>query len=270
MGRISATFEKLRRQGKKALIPYIMAGDPDLSTTQALVLALEQSGADIIELGIPFSDPLADGPVIQRASDRSLRNKTSLRAVMDLVRTLRRQTQIPLVLMSYYNPIYKYGEEKFAEDALAYGVDGVIIPDLPPEEAGQLIQISKRIGLDTIFLLAPTSTRERIRRVSESSRGFIYYVSLTGITGAALSSVREIKAKLQEIRRYSTKPIAVGFGISTPAQASQVARWADGVIIGSALVKLVESHLQDSRLVKMIGEFVQRLNRAVKSPSRSL
>ena len=247
-----------------------MAGDPDLSTTQALVLALEQSGADIIELGIPFSDPLADGPVIQRASDRSLRNKTSLRAVMDLVRTLRRQTQIPLVLMSYYNPIYKYGEEKFAEDALAYGVDGVIIPDLPPEEAGQLIQISKRIGLDTIFLLAPTSTRERIRRVSESSRGFIYYVSLTGITGAALSSVREIKAKLQEIRRYSTKPIAVGFGISTPAQASQVARWADGVIIGSALVKLVESHLQDSRLVKMIGEFVQRLRRGVKSPSRSL
>ena len=269
MGRISATFEKLRRQGKKALIPYIMAGDPDLSTTQALVLALEQSGADIIELGIPFSDPLADGPVIQRASDRSLRNKTSLRAVMDLVRTLRRQTQIPLVLMSYYNPIYKYGEEKFAEDALAYGVDGVIIPDLPPEEAGQLIQISKRIGLDTIFLLAPTSTRERIRRVSESSRGFIYYVSLTGITGAALSSVREIKAKLQEIRRYSTKPIAVGFGISTPAQASQVARWADGVIIGSALVKLVESHLQDPDLVKIVGAFVGNLRRAISPPFRS-
>ena len=267
MGRISSTFEKLRRQGKKALIPYIMAGDPDLSTTQALVLALEQSGADIIELGIPFSDPLADGPVIQRASDRSLRNKTSLRAVMDLVRTLRRQTQIPLVLMSYYNPIYKYGEEKFAEDALAYGVDGVIIPDLPPEEAGQLIQISKRIGLDTIFLLAPTSTRERIRRVSESSRGFIYYVSLTGITGAALSSVREIKAKLQEIRRYSTKPIAVGFGISTPDQASQVARWADGVIIGSALVKLVESHLQDPDLVKIVGAFVGNLRHATFFPS---
>ncbi|MGH7273683.1 MAG: tryptophan synthase subunit alpha [Nitrospiria bacterium] len=270
MSRIQLTFGKLRRQGKKALIPYIMAGDPDLSTTQALVSALEQNGADIIELGVPFSDPLADGPVIQRASDRSLRNKTSLRSVMDLVRTLRRQTQIPLVLMSYYNPIYKYGEEEFAKDAITCGVDGVIIPDLPPEEAGQLIQISRRIGLDTIFLLAPTSTRERIQRVSESSRGFIYYVSLTGITGAALSSVREIKAKLQEIRRYSTKPVVVGFGISTPAQASQVARWADGVIIGSALVKLLESHLQDPQLVKTIGEFVQRLHQAVKSHSRSL
>ena len=267
MSRIQSTFEKLRRQGKKALIPYVMAGDPDLSTTQALVSALEQNGADIIELGIPFSDPLADGPVIQRASERSLRNKTSLRAVMDLVRTLRRQTQIPLVLMSYYNPIYKYGEEKFAKDALAYGVDGVIIPDLPPEEAGQLIQISKRIGLDTIFLLAPTSTRERIRRVSESSRGFIYYVSLTGITGAALSSVREIKAKLQEIRRYSTKPVAVGFGISTPAQASQVARWADGVIIGSALVKIIESHLQDPNLGKIVGEFIRDLRHAIAFPS---
>jgi len=267
MSRIQSTFEKLRRQGKKALIPYVMAGDPDLSTTQALVSALEQNGADIIELGIPFSDPLADGPVIQRASERSLRNKTSLRAVMDLVRTLRRQTQIPLVLMSYYNPIYKYGEEKFAKDALAYGVDGVIIPDLPPEEAGQLIQISKRIGLDTIFLLAPTSTRERIRRVSESSRGFIYYVSLTGITGAALSSVREIKAKLQEIRRYSTKPVAVGFGISTPARASQVARWADGVIIGSALVKIIESHLQDPNLGKIVGEFIRDLRHAIAFPS---
>jgi tryptophan synthase alpha chain len=270
MSRIGQTFEKLRIQKKKALIPYIMAGDPDLSTTQALVLEMEKSGADIIELGVPFSDPLADGPVIQRASERSLRNKTSLRTVMDLVRTLRRQTQIPLVLMSYYNPIHKYGEERFAQDAAACGVDGVIVPDLPPEEAGQLLPVSHRVGLDTIFLLAPTSTPDRIRRVTECSRGFIYYVSLTGITGAALGSLGEIKTKIREIRRDSAKPVAVGFGISTPDQASQVTQWADGVIVGSALVKLVESHLQDPHLVKTVGEFVQRLHQAVKSPSIQL
>ena len=267
MSRIASTFEKLKRQGKKALIPYIMAGDPDLSTTQALVLELERNGADIIELGVPFSDPLADGPVIQRASDRSLRNKTSLRAVMELVRTLRQKTQIPLVLMSYYNPIHKYGEEQFAQDAVACGVDGVIVPDLPPEEAGPLLKTSCKVGLDTIFLLAPTSTPERIRKVSEVSRGFIYYVSLTGITGAALGSLEEIKRKLQEIRRTSAKPVAVGFGISTPDQAAQVAQWADGVIVGSALVKLVESHLQDPHLVQIVGRFVRDLRQAVYTPT---
>ena len=265
MSRIGQTFDKLRIQKKKALIPYIMAGDPDLSTTQALVLELEKNRADIIELGVPFSDPLADGPVIQRASERSLRNKTSLRGVMDLVRTLRRQTQIPLVLMSYYNPIYKYGEERFAQDAAVCGVDGVIIPDLPPEEAGQLLPVSYRVGLDTIFLLAPTSTPDRIRRVSESSRGFIYYVSLTGITGAAMGSLGEIKNKIQEIRRDSAKPVAVGFGISTPDHVSQVAQWADGVIVGSALVKLVESHLQDPHLVKTVGGFVKNLRQALSN-----
>jgi tryptophan synthase alpha chain len=263
MSRIQRTFEKLRQQRKKALIPYIMAGDPDLSTTQSLVLELEKNGADMIELGVPFSDPLADGPVIQKASERALRNKTSLRDVMDLVRTLRKQTQVPLVLMTYYNPIYKYGEERFSQNAVASGVDGVIIPDLPPEEAGQLLPISYRLGLDTIFLLAPTSTPDRIRRVSESSRGFIYYVSLTGITGAAMGSSVEIKKKIQEIRRISAQPVAVGFGISTPDQAAQVAQWADGVIVGSALVKLVESHLQDPRLIKTVSGFLRELRMAV-------
>jgi tryptophan synthase alpha chain len=263
MSRIQATFERLKRVGKKAVIPYIMAGDPDLSTTQALVLELEKNGADMIELGVPFSDPLADGPVIQRASDRALRNKTSLRGVMDMVRTLRRQTQIPLIFMTYYNPIYKYGEERFARDAVTCGVDGVIIPDLPPEEAGQLLPVSYRVGLDTIFLLAPTSTPERIRRVSEASRGFIYYVSLTGITGAAMGSLEEIKKKIQEIRRDSAKPVAVGFGISTPDQAAQVTRWADGVIVGSALVKLIESHLQDPHLLKTVSGFLRELRSAI-------
>ncbi len=263
MSRIQTTFEKLKRQGKKALIPYIMAGDPDLSTTQTLVLELEKNGADIIELGVPFSDPLADGPVIQRASERSLRNKTSLRGVMDLVRTLRRQTQVPLVLMMYYNPIYKYGEKQFSLDAAACGVDGVIIPDLPPEESEQLLSVSYRVGLDTIFMLAPTSTPDRIRRVSKSSRGFIYYVSLTGITGAAMGLLGEIKEKIEQIRRDSALPVVVGFGISTPEQAAQVAQWADGVIVGSALVKLVESHLHDSHLLKAVSGFFRELRRAI-------
>jgi tryptophan synthase alpha chain len=264
MGRIASTFEKLKQQKKKALIPYVMAGDPDLSTTQALVMELEQNGANIIELGVPFSDPLADGPVIQRASDRSLRNKTSLRAVMELVRRLRQKTQIPLILMTYYNPVHKYGEEQFARDAVACGVDGVIVPDLPPEEAAQLLKASRKVGLDTIFLLAPTSTPRRIRKVSQVSQGFIYYVSLTGITGAGLGSFEEIKHKIQEIQRGSSRPVAVGFGISTPDQAAQVAQWADGVIVGSAIVKLVESHLQDPRLVNIVGKFVQGLSQAVK------
>lgn len=267
MSRIQVVFERLKRQGKKALIPYIMAGDPDLFITQALVMELEQNGADIVELGVPFSDPLADGPVIQKASERALRHKTSLRMVMDLVHTLRHSTQIPLVLMSYYNPIHKYGVERFAQDAGSCGVDGVIIPDLPPDEAGSWMKAAQTLGLDTIFLLAPTSTRERIRLVSRASRGFIYYVSLTGITGATLRSVEEIKSKIREIRRESDKPIAVGFGISTPDQAAQVAQWGDGVIVGSALVKLVEAHLQDPALVKTVGRFVRDLRQAIPSKS---
>jgi tryptophan synthase alpha chain len=165
--------------------------------------------------------------------------------------------------MSYYNPIYKYGEERFSQDAAACGLDGIIIPDLPPEEAGQLLPVSYRTGLDIVFLLAPTSTPDRIRRVSESTRGFIYYVSLTGITGAAMGSLEEIKKKIQEIRRGSAKPVAVGFGISTPDHAAQVAQWADGVIVGSALVKLIESHLQDSHLLKTVSGFLRELRRAV-------
>jgi tryptophan synthase alpha chain len=169
--------------------------------------------------------------------------------------------------MSYYNPIHKYGEGPFARDAVASGVDGVIVPDLPPEEAGELMKFSGGTGLDTIFLLAPTSTRDRIRKVSHSSTGFIYYVSLTGITGAGFGSLEEIRAKIEEIRRNSAKPVAVGFGISTPDQAVQIARWADGVIVGSALVKLVESQLQDPNLVKTLGSFVRKLHHAINHHS---
>ena len=268
MGRIESAFERLRSQGKKALIPYIMAGDPDLATTEALVPALEESGADLIELGVPFSDPVADGPVIQKAAERALRQKTSLRAVLGLVRSLRRRTQIPLVLMTYYNPIHQYGGERFAEEAAACGVDGVIIPDMPPEEAGPWLAAAHPRGLATIFLLAPTSTRERIRLVSRCSTGFIYYVSLTGITGAALKSVSEVRDKIRIIRQESRRPVAVGFGISTPDQAAQLARWADGVIVGSAVVRLIASSLEDPHLVKIVSGFVQELHRAVHTTAR--
>lgn len=266
-GRIQTTFQRLGREKKKALIPYIMAGDPSLSTTQDLVMALERCGADIIELGVPFSDPLADGPVIQKAAERALRQKTSLRAILKMVRSLRRQTQIPLVLMTYYNPIHRYGERRFSEHAAAAGVDGVIIPDLPPEEGKSLIQAARANGLATIFLLAPTSTRDRIRRVSQQSQGFIYYVSITGITGAPLKSMQDVRTRVQAIRRVSKKPVAVGFGISTPEQAARVARWADGVIVGSAIVKRIEAHGSEPGLVQRISKYVQTLHRAVRNPT---
>src|SRR5512135_3661438 len=186
MSRIKNTFNKLRKKTETALIPYIMAGDPDLSTTRALIVEMEKAGADIIELGAPFSDPLADGPTIQKAAIRSLGHHTSIKDVLGLVSDIRKVSKIPLIIMTYYNLIFHYGEERFVQDAAAAGLDGIILPDLPPEEAGTLLPAAKKSGLDTIFLLAPTSTEDRIRAVSKVSQGFIYYVSLTGVTGSHL------------------------------------------------------------------------------------
>jgi len=237
MNRIEATFGKLRRQRKKAFIPYIMAGDPSLEQTTDTVLLLERCGADFVELGVPFTDPLADGPTIQRAAERALQAGVTLRKVIGLVRELRKNTKIPLILMSYYNPIFKYGDEMFVKDAVEAGVDGVIVPDLPVDEAGDLIKLSKKAGLATIFLLAPTSTEDRIRKVAKASQGFIYYVSMTGTTGSRFLFDDSLKDSLREISRDSKKPVAVGFGISTPEEAASVAQFADGIIVGSALVK---------------------------------
>ncbi len=238
MSRIKKTFATLKRQGGKAFIPYVMAGDPTLERTAELVRMLEGCGADIIELGVPFSDPLADGPVIQRAAERALAAGTRLRHVVTLVRELRLTTQIPIVLMTYYNPIFKYGEARFAAEASAAGVDGLIIPDLPPHEAKNLIALCRRSGIDNIFLTAPTSTPERRKIVARASSGFIYYVSITGITGAGLAMDTSIAESVQGIARESGgKPVAVGFGVSTPEEASAVAAFADGVIVGSAIVR---------------------------------
>ncbi|MBI5846393.1 MAG: tryptophan synthase subunit alpha [Nitrospirae bacterium] len=237
--RISRKFELLRKENRKAFIAYIMAGDPGIQRTKEMVRILEDCGVDIIELGVPFSDPLADGPTIQAAAQRALEAGTTLHTVIDLVAELRKTTQIPIILMTYYNPIFKYGEEQFVEDASSAGVDGIIVPDLPPDEAEGMMKLAKKRPFDLIFLLAPTSTDDRIAKVGQASRGFIYYVSITGITGSKLSLDPAIESHMNRIRSASDTPVAVGFGIATPDEASLVARFADGVIIGSAIVKRI-------------------------------
>ncbi len=264
MSRIKNTFNRLRKKNETALIPYIMAGDPDLGTTKRLIFEMEKAGCDIIELGAPFSDPLADGPTIQKAAIRSLKNRTSIADVLGLVADIRKASNIPLILMTYYNLIFKYGEERFVKDAVSAGLDGAILPDLPPEEAGTLIPAAKKAGLDTIFLLAPTSTDERIKLVSRLSQGFIYYVSLTGVTGARAGVQSSVRDSLRKIKAVSDKPVAVGFGISTPDQAAQVAAWgADGVIVGSALVKVIEEHAGSPELVAKVSGFIKALKEGV-------
>jgi tryptophan synthase alpha chain len=255
VSRINKKFRELRRHGRKAFIAYIMAGDPSIEKTGELVRIIEECGADIIELGVPFTDPLADGPVIQRAAERALAGGVTLRDVISLVRGLRTSTDIPIVLMTYYNPVFKYGEEAFVRDASASGVDGLIVPDLPPDEAGSLIRLSREHSIDTVFLLAPTSTPDRVRTVAKASRGFIYYVSITGITGARLHLDPAIRESIEVIRALTRTPVAVGFGVSTPEEARAVSGMADGVIVGSAIVRRIKGEEGDLRefLVSLRG-----------------
>ena len=264
MHRIKNAFSRLKKKKETALIPYIMAGDPDLATTKKLIFEMEKAGSDIIEIGAPFSDPLADGPTIQKAAIRSLRNHTSISDVLSLIADVRKESRIPLILMTYYNLIFKYGEERFVKDAAIAGLDGIILPDLPPEEAGALIPSAKKEGLDTIFLLAPTSTDERMKLVCKVSQGFIYYVSLTGVTGARAGVQSSVQDSLKKIKRVTEKPVAVGFGISTPDQAAQIALWgADGVIVGSALVKVIEDNIGSPDLIANAAAFVKALKQGV-------
>lgn len=257
MNRIERVFNDLKKKGRKAFIPYIMAGDPDLEKTREVILTFEKVGADVVELGIPFTDPLADGPTIQRAAERALRAGVTLRKVIGFVRELRQLTHIPIVLMTYYNPVFKYGEERFVKDAVDSGVDGVIIPDLPPDEAGGLIRLSKKAALSTIFLLAPTSTEDRLRKVARASTGFIYYVSITGITGARLEFNESLVDSIKSIRAITDKPLCIGFGVSNPEEASRISAIADGVIVGSAIVKML--HESPERL----EGFVKELRKAI-------
>jgi tryptophan synthase alpha chain len=263
--KLDHTFATLRQRGEKALIAYVMAGDPSLQDTEQLVVELEQAGADIIELGVPFSDPIADGPVIQQAAERALRSGTSLRTILSMVTRLRARTQIPLVLMAYYNNIHAFGPERFCHEAAQAGVDGVIIPDMPPDEAGPLRGPAAAAGLPLIFLLAPTSTEERRTFVARQSQGFVYYVSLTGITGAKLHNMADVGKNVEKIRKVTHVPVAVGFGVATPEDAAKVAAIADGVIVGSAIVKQIAAYGQKPEMVKHVAGFVRSLKAAMRA-----
>ena len=264
MNRIDNKFTQLRASGKKAFIAFLTAGDPDLAATEKLVLAFERAGVDIVEIGVPFSDPLADGPTIQAASYRSLQKGTTLAAILELVKRVRRQSDIPLALMTYYNPVFNFGEDKFALQARAAGLDGVIIPDLPLEEAAPWRAAAAREGLAAVFFLAPTTGQERMAAVARASTGFIYYVSIAGITGARQAVPSEIVAKIRLAKTLTDKPVCVGFGVSTPLQARAMARIADGVIVGSAIVKEINNNAKAKDMPRRVQRFVAGLVRAVK------
>ncbi len=265
--RLDRTFAHLKEHNEKALIAYLMAGDPSLADTERLVLALDQAGADVIELGVPFSDPIADGPVIQQAAERAVRLGISLRQILECVRALREHTQVPVVLMLYYNSIHAMGVDEFCRAAGKAGVDGLIVPDMPPDEAGPLKGPAAAAGLRMIFLLTPTSTAVRRTYVAQESQGFLYYVSITGITGAEITDMSEVVRNVAAIRTTTNTPIAVGFGIATPDDAKQVAAIADGVIVGSAIVKQIAAHHQHPDLVSTVAAFVGSLKQAIRPRS---
>lgn len=263
MSRIEATFKKLRSQGKKALIPFITAGDPEPDMTVALMHALVQAGADIIELGVPFSDPMADGPVIQRSSERALRQGVNLKGILSMVSEFRKTNlETPVVLMGYANPVEAMGHEKFAAQAKASGVDGVLTVDYPPEESAALVQHLSRLGIAPIFLLSPTTPEQRVREVARLAQGYVYYVSLRGVTGAAHFDLGDVAKKIPEIRSAIRLPIGVGFGIRDGATARQVAGLADAVVIGSRIVEEIEKSPK-REIVSNVSNLVKDIRRAM-------
>jgi tryptophan synthase alpha chain len=262
---IGEAFASSRRQVRAAFVPFLVAGDPDLATTETLVAALAEGGADVVELGVPFSDPIADGPVNQAAAGRALAGGATLGRILALVARLRARTPVPIVLFSYFNPIHRYGLRRFAEHAAASGVDGVLVVDLPPEEAaGAYLDALGATGLDPIFLLAPTSTAGRLRAVKRAGRGFVYYVSRTGVTGERQALPDELARELRAVRRRLPLPVAVGFGISTPAQAREAGQLADGVVVGSALVRLVAEHAGERDLAGLVRAAARGFTRALE------
>lgn len=269
MGRIGKIFADAKARGEAALIPFITAGDPDLATTLKIMRALERSGADCIELGIPFSDPTADGPTIQRASERALKNgPISLPAIFRLVREFRAGSAVPVVLFGYFNPIFRFGVKEFARRAAAAGADGALCVDLPPEESGELQRWTDAAGLDLIFLLSPTSGAERLHLVARKGRGFIYYVSVTGVTGARRSLGNGLRAQVERVRKVSALPVGVGFGISTPKQAAWIAGFADAAVVGSALVERIEKAKGSNAKAREAGAFIGQLKTAIRRAGR--
>jgi tryptophan synthase alpha chain len=264
MGRIGKKFESLRAKNEKALIVYLTAGDPSLAVTRELILGLEKAGVDILEIGVPFSDPTADGPVIQAASQRALKTGTTLAGVLKMVADIRQTSQIPILLFGYYNPIFAYGVEKFARTANEAGVDGVLVVDLPPEEAQELRIYSDAAGLDFISLVAPTTGRDRLKTILRSATGFLYYISITGVTGTAAPKIGDIAREIGKIRKLTKMPIAVGFGISSAAQAKEIGALADGIVIGSAVVKLIDENRSNSELMKIIADYTGDIKKELR------
>ena len=263
--RIARAFADLHERGEVGFIPYLTFGDPEPGVTLELLDALERAGADLIELGVPFSDPSADGPVLQRAAERALASGATLRGCLDVVAEFRQRSTVPIVLFGYYNPIFRYGVEALTRDARAAGVDGILGVDLPPEEAADLDGAARAQGLDLIYVLAPTSTLGRTRKVLSRARGFVYFVSVTGVTGVRSVLPENLETLVRSVKRLTPLPVGVGFGISTPEQASQVAGFADAVIVGSAIARVVEECEPDGDLVAEVEGFAGALADAVRA-----
>jgi len=264
MGRIGKKFESLRKNNEKALIVYLTAGDPSLDVTQELILQLEKACVDILEIGVPFSDPTADGPVIQAASQRALKTGTTLERVLTMIADIRRDSQIPIVLFGYYNPIFAYGVEKFAQTAQKAGVDGILVVDLPPEEAQELRRHTDPVGLDFISLVAPTTGKDRLKAILGNATGFLYTISITGVTGTAAPKIEDIAREVGKIRKLTKMPIVVGFGISSAAQAEEIAVFADGIVIGSAVVRLIDENRNHSELMKIIADYTTEIKKRLR------
>ena len=260
MGRIQEAFTNLKQHGRKGFIPFITAGDPDLSTTEKILIELSAAGATVIELGVPFSDPMADGPVIQRASERALKNSFGLPDLLDMVARARKQIDTPIILFSYFNPLLQFGLKRLAQRARDCGIDGVLVTDLTPEESGEFESELRANDLDMIFLVAPTSTDQRLKLVAEHAGGFVYAVSRAGVTGTRESVSVEAEKLVTRMRKFTSLPIAVGFGISTVAQVRDVQRYADAVVVGSAIVAEMERLGDAPDVAKKIGEFARALN----------
>lgn len=265
MSRLAKRFAALRERGEKALVCFVTAGDPDAERTVEIVRTLAEAGADAVEIGLPFSDPLADGPSIQASSQRALEGGMTTRKALDCIRAIRQAApELPLILMTYYNPILRYGLESYAQDAKAAGADAHIVTDLTPEEAGEWKRISVANDLDTIFLLAPTSTAERIDVVAKLSTGFVYCVSRTGVTGARQDVPAELTEVVARIKAQTHEPVCVGFGISKPEHVRQITAFADGAVVGSALVDLIHRHRDDPALLDQVRDYVQGLKGATR------
>ena len=260
MGRIEEAFIHLKQQGRKGFIPFITAGDPDLATTEQILIELHHAGATVIELGVPFSDPMADGPVIQRASERALKNSFGLQDLLDMAARARKQIDTPIILFSYFNPLLQFGVKRLAQTAKDSGIDGILVTDLTPEESGDFQAELRANSLDMILLVAPTSTDERLKLVAKHASGFVYAVSRAGVTGARDTVSAEAEKLVTRMRQFTSLPIAVGFGISTAEQVRDVHRYADAVVVGSAIVAEMERLGGASDIAQKIGKFARALN----------